>query len=120
MLAYHREEPRGGEQRSYSRQISKSWWGATFTAAQRANLIAKRKAAYEAVHPETKQGGRPGKAGGGKAKAANLASFVAETTGKTASPGTSLDIHLRSPCRKPAEACHEKGDCRQTKNARSQ
>ena len=27
------------------------------TAAQRAKLVARRKAAYEAVHPETKQGG---------------------------------------------------------------
>jgi hypothetical protein len=39
-------------------------------------LIAKRKAAYEAVYPETKQGGSAGKAGGGKAKSVNLAGFA--------------------------------------------
>jgi hypothetical protein len=46
-----------------------------------AKLVAKRKAAYEAVHPETKTGGRPGNAGGGKvAKNAKFASFAADTT----------------------------------------
>ena len=43
-------------------------------------------AAYEAVHPEAKQGGRPGKVGGGKTKMDNLASFVADTSGKTGKP----------------------------------
>lgn len=42
------------------------------------------------MHPETKQGGRPGKAGGGKAKVANLASFVADTSGKTGTPERSI------------------------------
>jgi ParB family chromosome partitioning protein len=36
------------------------------TAPQRAKLVAQRKKLYEAVHPETKHGGAPGKAGGGK------------------------------------------------------
>lgn len=60
--------------------------GGELTPSQRAKLIAKRKAAYEAVHPETKQGGRPGKAGGGKAKAANLAGFATDTASKTGKP----------------------------------
>jgi hypothetical protein len=45
------------------------------TDTQRAKLIAKRKAAYEAVRPKTKYGGAPGKAGGGKANVAKLALF---------------------------------------------
>lgn len=58
------------------------------SAAERAIHIAKRKEVYERLHPETKQGGAPGKAGGGKkpAKDANLAplaSFKADTAAKT-------------------------------------
>ena len=54
------------------------------TAAQRAKLISRRKAAYEAVHPETKHGGAKGNVGGGKGKAktikaAKLASFEKDT-----------------------------------------
>ncbi|MGY4355524.1 hypothetical protein ACVWZR_004570 [Bradyrhizobium sp. i1.3.1] len=56
------------------------------TPAQRAKLIAKRKAAYEAVHPETKQGGAPGKAGGGKTKTAKMAGFAADTAAKSGKP----------------------------------
>jgi hypothetical protein len=48
-----------------------------------ATLIAKRKAADDAVHLEARRGGRPGKAGGREAKVANLASFVADSSGKT-------------------------------------
>jgi hypothetical protein len=45
---------------------------------------AKRKAAYEGVHPETKHGGAKG-AGRGKVshKDANLASFVTDTAAKS-------------------------------------
>jgi hypothetical protein len=39
--------------------------------------ILERKTLYLKLHPETKHGGAPGKAGGGKkAKDAKLASFV--------------------------------------------
>ncbi|MET4296936.1 hypothetical protein ABIB06_007707 [Bradyrhizobium sp. LB8.2] len=38
------------------------------------------------IRREARQGGRTDKAGGGKAKAANLASFVADTSGKTGKP----------------------------------
>ncbi|MCD9821161.1 ParB N-terminal domain-containing protein [Bradyrhizobium japonicum] len=56
------------------------------TAAQRAKLVARRKAAYEAVHPEAKHGGAPAKKGGGKAsraKDAKSASFADDTATKT-------------------------------------
>jgi hypothetical protein len=43
-----------------------------------------RKAAYEDVHP--KQGGRPGKAGGRKARTANLAGFAADTASRWGKP----------------------------------
>jgi ParB family chromosome partitioning protein len=61
------------------------------TPAQRAKLIAQRKAAYEAVHPETKHGGAKG-AGRGKVshKDANLASFVTDTAAKSGKSGRSI------------------------------
>ncbi len=51
--------------------------------------MARRRELYQLEHPETKQGGLPGQAGGGKAKTANFAVFdppafdkkMAETTG---------------------------------------
>jgi len=60
------------------------------TAAQRAKLVSRRKAAYEKVHPETKNGGAPGKAGGGKAKGTNLVSFAADTAAKSGKSATSV------------------------------
>jgi ParB-like chromosome segregation protein Spo0J len=57
------------------------------TPAQRAKLIARRKVAYEAVHPETKQGRAPAKRGGKGGKTAKSAtlpkSFVSDTATKT-------------------------------------
>lgn len=52
-------------------------------AAERAQHLARRKQIYEAMHPEAKTGGLPGKAGGGKAKTADSASFVNDTAKKT-------------------------------------
>ena len=46
--------------------------------------IGKRKDLYEKVYPETKKGGAPGRAGGGrKAKTAKLATFARDTATKT-------------------------------------
>ena len=55
------------------------------TALERAEHIIRRKQLYEALHPEVKHGGAPGKPGGGKAKAkgARVASFAADTAKKT-------------------------------------
>jgi hypothetical protein len=53
------------------------------TPAQRAKLTAQRKGAYQKAHPETKTGGAPGKAGGGKAKGPNIGSFAADTAAKS-------------------------------------
>ncbi len=48
----------------------------TLSGLARADQMAEAKALYEAVYPETKQGGAAGKAGGGKAKNATVAGFV--------------------------------------------
>jgi hypothetical protein len=54
------------------------------TPAQRAKLTAQRKGAYQKAHPETKHGGAPGKAGGGKVpKEPNIGSFAADTAAKS-------------------------------------
>ena len=56
------------------------------TPAQRAKLVAKRKAAYEAVHPETRRGAT----GRGRGKSDQLGHsnerFTANTAAKTGTP----------------------------------
>ena len=42
------------------------------------------------MYPETKHGGAPGEAGGGKAKGDKLASFAADTAAKTGKPERSI------------------------------
>jgi len=53
------------------------------TALERSEWLARRKVIYERLYPETRQGGAPGKAGGGKAKNDNVSSFAADTADKT-------------------------------------
>jgi N6-adenosine-specific RNA methylase IME4 len=57
-----------------------------FSAMERAEAISRRKILYEQLHPVTKVGGAPGKAGGGKLpvpKDAATASFAEDTEKKT-------------------------------------
>lgn len=58
----------------------------SLTAADECRQTARRKELYLLKHPETKSGGAPGRAGGGKAKNATSASFAtdtAQTTGRS-------------------------------------
>lgn len=65
-------------------EIDENLIRADLTPSERAVHQAERKALYLKLHPETKHGGAPGKAGGGKkAKDAKLASFVKDTAKKT-------------------------------------
>ena len=64
-------------------EIDENLVRADLTPAERAMHIGKRKDLYEKLHPETKRGGAPGKAGGGKkAKTAKLATFAKDTARK--------------------------------------
>lgn len=58
------------------------------TSAQRAKLIAMRKAAYEGVHPETKHGGVRR---GSSPKVEDLKSFAAETAAKSSRSRQSVE-----------------------------
>ncbi|MDC3956961.1 ParB N-terminal domain-containing protein [Polyangium jinanense] len=54
------------------------------TVLERSEQLLRRKQIYERLHPETKQGGAPGKKGGGKkAKDATVASFAEDASAKT-------------------------------------
>jgi hypothetical protein len=50
---------------------------------ERAALTAEAKALYEQSHPEARQGGAPGKSGGGKAKSLTVGGFVPLLAQKT-------------------------------------
>jgi hypothetical protein len=65
-------------------EIDENLIRAELSPAERALHIGKRKELYEKVHPETRKGGAPGRAGGGKkAKTAKLATFARDTATKT-------------------------------------
>jgi ParB family chromosome partitioning protein len=68
-------------------EIDENLMRAELSPAQEAAQIKRRKQIYEALHPQTKQGGAPGAAGGGKkakmADAATFAKATAEATGQS-------------------------------------
>ena len=65
-------------------EIDENLVRAALSPAERAAHVARRKALYEKIHPQTTTGKAPGKAGGGKkAKNAKLASFVEATAKAT-------------------------------------
>jgi ParB/Sulfiredoxin domain len=68
-------------------EIDENLIRADLSPAEHALHVHARKTLYEKLHPETKHGSAPGKAGGGKkAKDAKLASFVEDTAKKTNTP----------------------------------
>ena len=65
--------------------------------SERASLTARRKQIYLARYPETKHGGAPGKAGGGKKKAKDpkSGSFVKTTSKKTGRSRSSISDDVK-------------------------
>ncbi len=66
------------------------------TVLERGEQLRRRKEIYEALHPETKQGGSPGKKGGGKvAKNDTLSSFAEDTADKTKTSARTIQREIQ-------------------------
>jgi ParB family transcriptional regulator, chromosome partitioning protein len=72
-------------------EIDENLIRAELSPAERADHVGRRKALYEKLHPETKHGAAPGKAGGGKkAKGTKLGSFTKATAKATGQSATKI------------------------------
>lgn len=63
------------------------------TALERGDALKERQEVWELIHPETKQGGAPGKKGGGKSKTATVAGFAKDTAAKTGTSERTTQRH---------------------------
>ena len=73
-------------------EIDENLCRAELEPAELANHIGRRKAIYEKLHPETKQGAAPGQAGGGKkAKGVKNTSFAKATAKATGQSKSTID-----------------------------
>ncbi len=65
------------------------------TAMERGDALKDRQEIWEQLHPEVKQGGQPGKKGGGKqkSKTATVAGFAKDTATKTGTSERSVQRH---------------------------
>jgi N6-adenosine-specific RNA methylase IME4/uncharacterized ParB-like nuclease family protein len=98
-------------------EIDENLIRADLTPAEEALHIDRRKELYETLYPETKHGGAPGKAGGGKkTKGAQNASFAKETSRKTGKSARKVQQSATRGKRgkawlsKIAGTCLDKGD----------
>jgi ParB family transcriptional regulator, chromosome partitioning protein len=71
----------------------------TFTALERAEQFEERKRVYEALHPTARQGGAPGKKGGGKSKGATIAGFAKDTAVKTGTAERTVQQYVQVAAR---------------------
>lgn len=68
----------------------------TITALERSELLAERKRLYEQAHPEVRQGGSPGKKGGGKGrKTQPIASFASDVAAKTGGSERAVQLYAQ-------------------------
>lgn len=65
------------------------------TEMERGRALARRKEIYEIRHPETRHGGAPGRAGGGKAKVDKMSSFAADTAARTGKTERTIERSVR-------------------------
>lgn len=77
-------------------ELDENMFRANLTVLERAECLKRRKELYEAKHPESRRGGRPGKAGGGKvAKAESIASFASDAASKSGSSGRTIQQEVQ-------------------------
>jgi N6-adenosine-specific RNA methylase IME4 len=66
------------------------------TALERAEMLADRKEIYERMHPESKQGGAPGRKGGGKSKNEMISGFASDTAKKIGTTDRSVQQYVQA------------------------
>jgi N6-adenosine-specific RNA methylase IME4 len=77
-------------------ELDENMFRANLTVLERAECLMRRKELYEAKHPETRRGGRPGKAGGGKVpKSASIASFASDAASRVGSSGRTIQQEVQ-------------------------
>lgn len=77
-------------------EIDENLLRSELSAVQEAKALKRRKEIYLGLHPETKPGGSPGKAGGGKkAKMGNMPGFAEDTAQKTGKSRSTIDRSVK-------------------------
>jgi N6-adenosine-specific RNA methylase IME4 len=72
-------------------ELDENMFRANLTVLEWAECLKRRKELYEAKHPESRRGSRPGKAGGGKvAKTESISSFAADSAAKSGVSGRTV------------------------------
>jgi N6-adenosine-specific RNA methylase IME4 len=77
-------------------ELDENMFRANLTVLERAESLKRRKELYEAKHPQSRRGARPGRAGGGKvAKSESIASFASDAAVKGGVSGRTVQQEVQ-------------------------